>query len=308
MTSLRIVFMGSPDFSIPPLLSLIENLEIAAIVTQPDRPSGRGRQLRPSAVKTQALKSGIPVLEPQKINSIDFYDQLVQIDPDMIVVAAYGQILRKNILELPRYGCLNVHASLLPRWRGASPIQAAILEGDDRTGVTIMLMDEGLDTGPILSQQSIPLSDSITGGELFEALSEIGASLLVSTISDYISGKITPTQQDEERSTYAPMLKKNDGHLDFFQSAPRLSAQVRAYEPWPTSFFSRDGHRIVVRSAHAVNAAPFPPGTAFIHENFPAVTCKDGSLILDSLQPAGSSRMDGDAYLHGKHTFQGKVQ
>lgn len=305
MTALRIVFMGSPDFAIPTLKSIHANHTVAAVVTQPDRPAGRGRQPKASDVKRYASANGIAVLEPARASSKATETALKEINPDMIVVAAYGQILRQNILELPRFGCLNVHASLLPRWRGASPIQAAILHNDDETGVTIMKMNEGLDTGPILAQKSIPLSDTITGGELFSTLSMLGAKLLIPTIEDYTAGRIKPQPQNDDISTYAPMLKKTDGELDFRKPARHLAAQVRAYEPWPGSYFFFNGRRIVVHAARSVPETSGKHGAAFSIGNLPAITCENGSIVLESVQPAGKNTMGGDAFLNGARKFPG---
>src|SRR5512134_2078708 len=211
----RVVFMGSPDFALPALKALAEHYDVVGVVTQPDRGSGRGRELKPPPVKTLALELGIPVMQPEKLRLPEAMEQLRAWSPDLIVVAAFGQILKKDVLELPRYGCINVHASLLPRWRGAAPINAAILHGDEATGVTIMKMDVGLDTGPMLSQRSIRLTREDTAGSVFEKLSTLGADLLIETLPDYLSGKLAPVPQQEEGATYAPMLKKEEGRLDF---------------------------------------------------------------------------------------------
>src|SRR5215204_2317077 len=184
----KIVFMGSPDFSLPSLRALAQHYEVAGVITQPDRASGRGRELKSPPVKTFALELGIPIMQPEKLRALKAMEQLRAWAPDLIVVAAFGQILKKDVLELPRYGCINVHASLLPRWRGAAPINAAILAGDEETGVTLMQMDVGLDTGPMLSQRSIHLNREDTAGSVFETLSQLGASLLSETLPDYLSG------------------------------------------------------------------------------------------------------------------------
>ncbi len=210
-----VVFMGSPDFSLPTLRALSQAYDVVGVVTQPDRASGRGRELKAPPVKTLALELGIPVMQPEKLRQPEAMEQLRAWSPDLIVVAAFGQILRKDVLELPRFGCINVHASLLPRWRGAAPINAAILHGDEETGVTIMIMDVGLDTGPMLSKRSIRLTRDDTAGSAFEKLSRLGADLLIETLPDYLSGKLTPAPQPEEGVTYAPMIKKEEGRLGF---------------------------------------------------------------------------------------------
>jgi methionyl-tRNA formyltransferase len=234
----RLVFMGSPDFSVPALRALAANYSIVGVVTQPDRPSGRGMRLTPPPVKIVAEELHIPVIQPQKLREPGAVQQLKDWNPDLIVVAAFGQILRREVLELPQYGCINVHASLLPRHRGAAPIQAAILAGDAETGITIMKMDPGLDTGPLLSQRAIPIGAEDTGGSMFEKLAQLGGELLLETIPDYISGKITPQPQPETGSTYAPMLKKEDGLLDFTRPAAELERKIRAFHPWPGAFLA----------------------------------------------------------------------
>ncbi|MBN1265338.1 MAG: methionyl-tRNA formyltransferase [Anaerolineales bacterium] len=303
MKDLRTIFMGSPDFSIPTLQKLINTTNVLAVVTQPDRPAGRGRAPAASAVKVFAEENRIPILQPEKISSDAALESISLLEPDILVVTAYGQIIRKNLLNLPRYGCINVHASLLPRWRGASPIQAAILAGDTSTGVTIMLMDQGLDTGPILSQEAIPIPASATGGEMFTILSHAGADLLIPTLRDFTLGKIAPLPQDDKHSTYAPMLKKDDGRLDFTNTADRLSAQVRAYEPWPGSFFYYQNRRVVVRQAHSISETRLSPGIPFSVNQKPAISCSDGSLVLDEVQPSGKNRMPSDSFLHGAKDF-----
>jgi methionyl-tRNA formyltransferase len=211
----RVVFMGSPDFALPTLRALADIYEVVGIVTQPDRASGRGRAVKSPPIKLLAQELNLPVIQPEKLRQPEAMVQLRTWNPDLIIVAAFGQILRKDVLDLPRFGCINVHASLLPRWRGAAPINAAILHGDEETGVTIMKMDVGLDTGPILSQRSIRLTRDDTAGSVFEKLSHLGADLLIETLPDYLAGKIQPIPQPEESATYAPMLKKEEGKLDF---------------------------------------------------------------------------------------------
>src|SRR5512136_2516429 len=211
----RIVFMGSPDFAVPALEALARNYTVVGVVTQPDRPAGRGGDLRPPAVKEAALRLGIPSIQPEKSRQPEALDQLKAWAPDVIVVAAFGQILRTNVLELPRFGCINIHGSLLPRWRGAAPIQAAILAGDKETGITIMKMDPGVDTGPILSQRALRMASDETGGSLFVKMSILGADLLLETLPRYLDGELLPQTQPEEGATYAPMLRKEDGLLDF---------------------------------------------------------------------------------------------
>jgi methionyl-tRNA formyltransferase len=302
---MRIVFMGSPSFAIPSLKSLVDVYPIAGVVTQPDRKAGRGRKLSQSAVKMWSSEHGFPIIQPQRIKNIEAIEQLRDWSPDVIVVAAYGQILPVEVLELPEWGCLNVHASLLPRWRGAAPIPASILHGDSETGITIMKMDRGLDTGPILAQRSTSISPEETGGDLMDRLSMIGADLLMDTLPPYLDGDIKPVEQDHTKATYAPMLKKDDGSLDFEQTAEKLARQIRAFEPWPGSFLTWGETRIVVRKAHASPASDGTPGVVTQIEGLPAVGTNQGLLVLDILQPAGRKSMPGDAFVRGARAFLG---
>lgn len=295
---LRVVFMGSPDFALPTLTALAETFEVIGVVTQPDRPAGRGHKLRPPEVKTLANKLGLPVIQPPSLKNPDTIDLIRKMAPDVIVVAAFGQILREEILSLPAHGCVNVHASLLPRWRGAAPVQAAIIH-DNITGVTIMKMDQGLDTGPILSQRSIPITETMTAGTLFSDLAQMGADLLIDTLPKYIQGEISPRPQDDAEATYAPRLKKSDGELDFSQPADLLARMVRAYNPWPGAFHYFDGVRLKVFQAHAAQKAYVIPGKRYILDEKPAWGTADGVLVLDEVQAAGKDRMPGEDFLRG---------
>jgi len=294
----RIVFMGSPDFALPTLKALHENFNVVSVVTQPDRPSGRGRNLKPPDVKRLAISLGLPFIQPKSLKAENALNQLEEWAPDVIVVAAFGQILRENVLNLPPFGCINVHASLLPRWRGAAPVQAAILH-DDITGVTIMKMDKGLDTGPILSQQAIPIENEMTAGRLFDQLAQMGAELLIETLPKYISGEIQPEPQDDQKATYAPRLKKEDGELDFYQPAVFLARMVRAYNPWPGTYQFFNNTRLKVHKAHAVEDNNADPGEHLIHNEKPAWGTTKGILVLDKVQAAGKSRMSGEDFLRG---------
>ncbi|MGH2619004.1 MAG: methionyl-tRNA formyltransferase, partial [Anaerolineales bacterium] len=227
---MRVVFMGSPEFGVPTLNELAQRHQVIGVVTQPDRPAGRGRRKSASAVKQFAVRHSLNVFEPLNLRAAQSIEQLASLIPDLIIVAAYGQILPQPMLDLPPHGCLNVHASLLPRWRGASPVQAAILHGDPETGVSIMLMDAGLDTGPIVAQRTTPIAASETGGTLTTRLAQLGADLLVEVLPAYLAGDLTLGPQDESRSTHAPRIKKGDGLLDLNLSAAQLSRQIRAYE------------------------------------------------------------------------------
>jgi len=292
--------MGSPDFALPSLRALANVYELVGVVTQPDRASGRGRGLKSPPVKIVAQELGIPIMQPEKLRTPEAMEQLRAWNPDLIVVAAFGQILRKDVLDLPRFGCLNVHASLLPRWRGAAPINAAILHGDEETGVTIMKMDVGLDTGPMLARRSIRLTRDDTAGSVTGTLSHLGAELLIETLPDYLSGKITPTPQPQEGTTYAPMLKKEEGRLNFTRPAEELERRVRAFNPWPGAFMDFDEALLKVHHSQAVvETGKAEVGQRLVYRDQPAVGTGGGLLILDEVQPAGKKSMSGRSFLAG---------
>jgi len=300
---MRLVFMGSPDFSVPSLRALAQAHEVIGVVTQPDRPAGRGRALTPPPVKVAALSMGLPVFQPHRLRATDATQVVWDWSPDLIVVAAFGQILREPILDLPRFGCLNVHASLLPRWRGASPVQAALRAGDSTTGITIMKMDPGMDTGAILAQASLPVEDSDTGGTLTARLAPLGASLLIETLPVYLEAGLTPTLQDESLVTLAPLLKKVDGRLDFGQRAAELERQIRAFDPWPGTFLEWQGRRIGILRGRAVSSLHLPIGELAELAGFPAVGTCEGALVLEVLRPSGRQAIPGDAFLRGTPAF-----
>jgi methionyl-tRNA formyltransferase len=295
---LKVVFMGSPDFALPTLTALTQVFNVVGVVTQPDRPAGRGRKIQAPPVKTLAQSYGLPIFQPPSLKNPQAVEQIRALSPDLIVVAAFGQILKENILRMPKFGCINVHASLLPRWRGAGPVQAAVLY-DEISGVTIMKMDQGLDTGPILSQRSTPISDQMTAGMLFDRLAQIGAELLVETLPEYVNGEIYPRPQEDAQATYAPQLRKGDGKLDFNQTAAFLARQVRAYNPWPGSFATFDGVLLKIFKAHATHYEQAIPGKRYNIDSKPAWGTQDGLLVLDEVQAAGKGRMAGDVFLHG---------
>lgn len=297
---LRIVFMGSPDFAVPSLRSLAQQYNVVGVVTQPDRPAGRGNRLTPPPVKELAIQLGLPLIQPQRLSEPAAQSQLEQWQPDLIVVAAFGQILKKNVLELPRWGCINVHASLLPRWRGAAPIPAAILHGDCETGITIMKMDEGVDTGPILRQKAIPILDHDNSYSLSKRLAEIGAELLLETLPDYLDGKIIPQEQDHNRATYAPMLKKEEGELDFNQSAESLWRKVRAYNPWPSAFTYLEGSRLIIHEAAPIEIEHnYPNGQTLRYQKKAAIATANGLLELITVQPSGKKPISGNDLING---------
>ncbi len=301
--SARVVFMGSPGFSLPTLRTLAKAYDVVGVVTQPDRASGRGRELKAPPVKLLAQELGIPVMQPEKLRLPEAMEHLRAWAPDLIVVAAFGQILKKDVLDLPRFGCINVHASLLPRWRGAAPINAAILAGDEETGVTIMQMDVGLDTGPILAKRSMRLTPTDTAGSVFERLSQLGADLLIETLPHHLSGELVPQPQPDEGMTYAPMLKKEEGKLDFTQNVNELERRIRAFNPWPGAFMEFDGALLKVHRAH-VETGNASAGQRLIVENQPAVGARGGLLVLDEVQPAGKKPMSGKSFLSGARGWE----
>jgi len=297
--------MGSPEFAVPALQALKGEYPVVGVVTQPDRPAGRGRELSAPAVKLAAQAMGIDVLQPARLRAPEALAQLRAGAPALIVVAAYGQILRAEALDLPRYGCITVHASLLPRWRGAAPINAAILHGDAETGVTIMRMDPGMDTGPTLTQRAVPIARADTALPLTAKLAALGAALLLETLPRYLSGELTPVTQDNELATYAPMLKKEDGLLDCNQPAEALARQVRAYPPWPGTSLAWDSGMLKVLRARALPGAggALPPGERSVVDGLPAVRAADGLLLLEEVQPPGKKPMPGKSFLQGARNW-----
>ena len=301
------VFMGSPEFAEPIVRAIAAEYPLAGIVTQPDRPAGRGRKLRPPAVKLLAQALGLAYIQPRRLAEPEAMAQIRAWAPDLIVVAAFGQILRRDVLELPKFGCLNIHASLLPRWRGASPVQAAIAHGDLETGVTVMRMDAGLDTGPIIAQRSTSIGPTETGGQLAERLSLLGAELLIESLPEYVAGRMVPVPQNEISATYARILRKDDGELDFSRPAPELANLVRAYDPWPATFFAWRGRRVAVFQAHAETEGDGAPGLVVQRGALPAVAASSGLLVLDRVQPAGKAMMKGDDFVRGAQGFIGST-
>lgn len=295
----KIVFMGSPEFAVPSLQRLIEKYDVIGVVTQPDRPAGRGKKMESPPVKKVALDHNIPVMQPPRLKTEEQKEQLFHWNPDLIIVAAFGQILRRDILDLPEFGCINVHASLLPRWRGAAPIQAAILNGDSKTGVTIMKMDPGIDTGPILTQKEIMIGEKETAEGLSEQLSFLGANLLIDTLPDYLSGNLAPKEQSSEESTYAPMLKKEDGHLDFTRPAEYLERMVRAFYDWPAAYFKVNDTPIKVLEAEVLKNLNLKPAERGVYRKLPVIGTGKDALQLKIVQPAGKKPMDGKTFLNG---------
>ena len=300
----RIVFMGSPDFAAIALKRLAQDFNVVGVVTQPDRRGGRGKKLISPLVKILADELEIPSIQPQRVREEAALDALRRFAPDLIVVAAYGQILRPELLQLPPLGCINIHGSLLPRWRGAAPIQASILAGDAETGITIMMMDEGIDTGDMLSKRAIPIVADDTAGTLFDKLAPLGADLLVETLPKYLSGEIQRQPQPEEGATYAKMLKKADGLLDFSKTAVELERQIRAFSPWPGTFFEWNEKPLKVHRAHVDKQKSPGNGIKLKVEGVPAIGASEGILVLDQIQPAGKKPMDGKSFLAGGRIWE----
>ena len=299
--------MGTPDFAVPALKALDEAHHLVGVVTQPDRAVGRGRRVEPVPVKRVALERDLPLFQPESLRLPGAVAQLAAWEPDLIVVVAFGQILSQNVLDLPPHGCLNVHASLLPRWRGAAPIPAAILAGDEASGVTIMRMDAGLDTGPILAQKEERIRPDDTSADLAKRLARLGAELLVEKLPPYLAGNLAPRPQPEEGVTYAEQLEKNDGLLDWSLPAVELDRRVRAFTPWPGAFTTWRGQRLKI-----LRAAPLlawrgggPPGTVVALADGVAVVTGEGTLRLERVQLAGKRPMDIAPFLCGQRDCVG---
>jgi methionyl-tRNA formyltransferase len=313
---LRVVFMGTPEFAVPSLRALVQHaaparlwssgLDIVGVLTRPDKPAGRGRHLAASPVKRYAAEQGIHVYQPGSLRTPEAQALLRSLAPDVIVVAAYGQILPKAVLDLPRHCCLNVHASLLPRWRGAAPVAAAILAGDAETGVTIMQMEEGLDTGPIVAQHALPIAAADTTGTLAAKLATLGADLLIDTLPQWLAGGASCQPQDEARATMTRPLRKDDGRLDWRRPAAELERQVRAYSPWPGAFTLWNGQIVKIARAHVADVPTDgrPSGTCWLASDAhgsPQLVCAsgEGALALDQLQLEGRRPMLAAEALRG---------
>lgn len=295
----RVVFMGSPDFALPSLEALYAETDLVGVVTQPDRPVGRGRASLPCPVKARADELGLPTYQPRSLKTLEAMGQLIAWKPELIVVTAFGQILPQELLDLPAFGCLNVHASLLPRWRGASPIQAALFTGDEKTGVSIMRMDAGLDTGPVLAKREVPIRPGTTGDELSSQLAHLGAQVLLEVLPAYLSGELQPQPQPSTGASYAPKIKKTDGLMDFDQGAEVLLRLVQAFHPWPGTYFDLDGKKLKVLEAHVHDSFIREPGNRLIVNGQPAMGTGQGILVLDQVQLEGRRPMPGEVFLNG---------
>jgi methionyl-tRNA formyltransferase len=303
-TPLRIVFAGTPEFSVPCLAACrASGAEVVAVYTQPDRPAGRGRKLTPSPVKQAALEAGIPVEQPESLKEAGSRERLAAYRPDLMVVVAYGLILPRKVLAIPRLGCWNVHASLLPRWRGAAPIQRAILAGDAESGVDLMQMEAGLDTGPVLLERRTPIGPDDTGGSLHDRLSALGADVLAEGLRRVLAGEtLIATAQPESGVTYAHKLDKAEAQLDFLRPASELERQVRAFDPWPVAEGELAGERVRVWAAKAVDApAGAVPGTVIAaNRDGIDIACGTGALRITAVQRAGGKRIGAADYLNAR--------
>ena len=307
---LRLVFMGTPDFAVPSLQALLESEdEVVGAVSQPDKPAGRRMVLHAPPVKECALAHDVPVFQPPKIRTPEALEYLQGWQPDLIVVAAYGKILPKTILDLPVYGCINVHASLLPKYRGAAPIQWAIAQGETYSGVTIMQISEQMDAGDILLQKAIALKPSETGGSLHDSLATLGAQALVEAITLFKQGSLAATPQDENAVTYAPMLKKEDGQIDWTQDARSIEQRIRAFHPWPSAYTLLGNKRLKILSAHVSDGDPSmlaAPGTIVDRtETSLTVTTGSGSLSITTVQLEGKKALPIAEFLKGRNITRG---
>jgi len=307
----RIVFMGTPQFAVPTLQALHEHHQVVGVVTQPDRPAGRGRNMAPfgSPVKEAALARGLPIFQPETLRTPEAVQRLASWQPDLIVVAAFGQILRRPVLTLPRHGCLNVHASLLPKYRGAAPIPAAILAGDPVTGVTLMRMDEGLDTGPILAQAECPINPDDTTASLTDKLAHRGADLLIETLPGWLSGEVQAQRQDDALATHCRPLQREDGALDWSRPAVHLDRQVRACVPWPGAYTAWQGQMLKVLRAHPRATWPGEgqPGQVVSLEAGIGIVTGEGTLELLEVQLAGKKPMAADLFARGQRGLIGGI-
>jgi methionyl-tRNA formyltransferase len=295
----RILFAGTPPFAAAALDALADaGHDIALVLTQPDRPAGRGMKLTPSAVKQAALARNLSVYQPASLKTPEAQAEVAAANADVMVVAAYGLILPQAVLDLPRFGCLNIHASLLPRWRGAAPIQRAILAGDPETGITIMQMDAGLDTGAMLTKTSVPIRDTDTAASLHDTLAAAGARAIVAALANYPA--LAPQAQDDREATYAAKLSKEEAQLDWRQPADVLARAVRAYNPAPGAWTLLDGAPLKIWSVEAVAGAGDPGELLRADAEHLVVACGEGALALHEIQPAGSKRMSAAAFLAGR--------
>jgi len=300
MTGMRIIFMGTPEFACPTLATLIERGEqVVAVVTQPDRPKGRGQQTLPPPVKLLAEQHGIPVFQPVKVRHPDAIEKIRSLEPDLIVVVAFGQILPKALLDIPKHGCINVHASLLPYYRGAAPLNWCIINGETQTGVTTMMMDVGLDTGDMLLKKATPIDPDEDTRSLHDRLSRIGAELLAETLEQLADGALVPEKQDDALTCYAPMLKKEDGQIDWHKDAASIKNLVRGMTPWPGAFSHIDGKLLKVYRVQTGSGTGTPGAILAAGRDGIEVACGEGSIVIHELQLEGKKRLFAAEFLAG---------
>ena len=300
---MRTIFFGSPDFAVPCLEALHDISDVAVVVSQPDRPAGRGLAMRPPAVKKRALELGLEVWQPTKVRTAEFADKLRALDADVAVVVAYGRIVPRAVLDAPTAGCVNIHASLLPRWRGAAPIQWSIVHGDEETGVTLMQMDEGMDTGPILATASTPIARDDDAATLSDRLSKMGAELLREQLPRYVAGDLTPQPQEEGEATMAPLLNKKHGCIDWNKSARAVHNQIRGMNPWPGAHTVLGERRIKVHRTVASTLDPegaVPGQVIALDPEGILVACTEGTLEIQELQESGRKRVDARSFASGR--------
>jgi len=302
------IFMGTPAFACPTLRTLIERGEnLAAVVTQPDRPKGRGQKLMPPAVKELALSHAIPVLQPHKVRDPAFIEIVKSLQPDVIVVVAFGQILPKALLDIPPRGCINVHASLLPRYRGAAPLNWCLINGEAESGVTTMMMDPGLDTGPMLLSSSTPIDDNEDIVSLHDRMAVMGAQLLAETLDGLKEGRLSPQPQDDALTCYAPMLKKEDGLINWYRDARTIHNQVRGMAVWPGAYTFLDGQMLKVYRTRTGNGAGLPGAVLRAERGVLEVACLNNSIFIEELQLAGKKRLGASSFLAGCQLAEGTL-
>lgn len=302
---MKIVFMGTPDFAVPSLEKLIstDGYEVVGVFTQPDKPKGRGYTLTPPPVKVCATEHGIPVYQPESVKNGEAIPILEELQPDVIVVAAFGMLLKSDILDFPKYGCMNVHGSILPKYRGAAPIQRAVIDGEEYSGITIMQMGVGLDTGDMLVKREVKIEENETSGELFDRLAILGADVLIEALELAQKGELKPEKQDDEKSTYAAMLSKAECPVDFTKSSQEIHNKIRGLSPWPVATANLNGEVFKLHASQktgrtAPNGAQ--PGKLIAEKDALYVVCGDGKLLnLTVVQPFGSKRMPAADYLRG---------
>ena len=302
---MRIVFMGTPDFSVPALEEIAKHHEVVGVVTQKDKPKGRGQEMAFTPVKESALKLNIPIYQPEKVKDAEFVETLRELNPDAIVVIAFGQILSKEILDLPKFGCINVHASLLPKYRGAAPIQWAVIDGEEKSGVCTMKMDEGLDTGDIIDCEEIELDAKETGGSLFDKLSVLGGELILKTLDKLEFGDATFIKQNDDESTYAKKMTKDLGQIDFSKDAVSIERLIRGLNPWPSAFTYLDGKVMKIWDADVVESEGTPGEVISEDKNSFVIATGDKALKVNELQLEGKKRMKASDYLNGR-SMEGK--